>query len=58
MDKLIWPGIEPEHNNENVLGRALDLIFELGVSEVYLSLAVKEPVGLKTVLQATAPALP
>ena len=41
LDKLIRPGIEPEHINESVLGRALDQIFELGVSEVYLSLAVK-----------------
>ena len=41
LDKLIRPGIEPENINESVLGRALDQIFELGVSEVYLSLAVK-----------------
>ena len=48
LDKLIRPGIEPEHINESVLAlgsqpicRALDQIFELGVSEVYLSLVVK-----------------
>ena len=41
LDKLIRPGIEPEHINDSVLGRALDQLFELGVSEVYLSLAVK-----------------
>ena len=41
LDKLIRPGIEPEHINESVLSRALDQVFELGVSEVYLSLAVK-----------------
>jgi transposase len=41
LDKLIRPGIEAEHINESVLGRALDQLFELGVSQVYLSLAVK-----------------
>ena len=41
VDKLIRPGIEPEHINDSVLSRALDQLFELGVSEVYLSLAVK-----------------
>ena len=41
LDKLIRPGIEPEHINESVLGRALDQLFELDVSEVYFSLAVK-----------------
>ena len=41
LDQLIRPGIEPEHISESVLGRALDQIFELSVSEVYLSLAVK-----------------
>nr|MDT0251553.1 IS1634 family transposase [Endozoicomonas sp.] len=41
LDKLIRSGIEPEHINESVLGRALDQLFELDVSEVYLSLAVK-----------------
>ena len=41
LDKLIRPGIEPEHIKESVLGRALDQLFELDVSEVYFSLDVK-----------------
>ena len=41
LDKLIRSAIEPEHINESVLDRMLNQVFELGVSEVYLSLAVK-----------------
>ncbi len=40
LDRLIRSGIESEHINDSVLVRALDQLFELGVSEVYLSLAV------------------
>ena len=41
LDKLIREGIEPEHLNDKVLGRALDKLFELGVSKVYFNRAIK-----------------
>ncbi|MCW7551620.1 IS1634 family transposase [Endozoicomonas gorgoniicola] len=47
LDKLIREGIEPEHINDKVLGRALDELFELGVSKVYFELAIKVATHLK-----------
>ena len=35
LERLIWPGIEAKHLNDDALGRTLDFLFELGVSEVY-----------------------
>jgi hypothetical protein len=32
---LIGKGIMPEHLNDDVLGRALDALYERGVSELY-----------------------
>ena len=47
LDKLIREGIEPEHINDKVLGRALDELFELDVSKVYFELAIKVVTHLK-----------
>ena len=35
LERLIRPGIEAKHLNDDALGRFLDCLFELGVSEVY-----------------------
>ena len=47
LDKLIREGIEPEHINDKVLGRALDELFDLDVSKVYFELANKVVTHLK-----------
>ena len=47
LDKLIKKGLEPEHINDKVLGRALDKTFELDVSKVYFGLAIKVANHLK-----------
>lgn len=39
LDKLIRPGIEAKHLNDDALGRTLDCLFELGVSELYQVIA-------------------
>ena len=41
IDRLIGEGIQAEHLNDKVLGRALDSLYDAGVSDVYLNLAVK-----------------
>ncbi|WP_422444586.1 IS1634 family transposase [Endozoicomonas sp. ALB091] len=41
IDRLIGEGIQPEHLNDKVLGRALDSLYDAGVSDLYLNLAVK-----------------
>ena len=47
VDRLIAPDIKPEHLNDKVLGRALDSLFDAGVSELYLNLALKAVYHLK-----------
>ncbi|WP_252178757.1 IS1634 family transposase [Endozoicomonas sp. 4G] len=47
LDKLIRPGIKPEHINDKVLGRTLDELFELNASKVYFELAIKVVKHLK-----------
>ncbi len=41
IDLLIGEGIQAEHLNDKVLGRALDSLYDAGVSDLYLNLAVK-----------------
>src|SRR5215210_6636618 len=38
---LIGEGIEPEHLNDDRLGRVLDKLFEAGLSEVFVDVAMK-----------------
>jgi transposase len=47
-DRLIGDGVKPEHLNEGVLGRALDDLFEYGVTELFRDLAAHaaEKLGL------------
>ncbi len=52
LDKLIRPGIEPEHINDKALGRTLDELFELDVSKVYFELAIKVVKHLKLPCEA------
>jgi transposase len=40
-DRLIGKGILPEHLNDDVLGRALDALYDYGVTELYSVLALK-----------------
>ena len=47
LDRLIRDGIEPEHINDKVLGRALDTLFDQDVSKVYFELAIKVVTHLK-----------
>lgn len=35
LDRLIAPGIKPEHINDDALGRCLDALYEHGVSSLY-----------------------
>ena len=35
LERLIRPGIEAKHLNDDALGRTLDCLFDLGISEVY-----------------------
>lgn len=39
IERLIGPGILAEHINDDALGRCLDTLYELGVSELYQGLA-------------------
>ena len=39
LERLIAPGLRPEHLNDDALGRCLDALFEAGVSELYQVLA-------------------
>jgi transposase len=38
-ERLIGDGVQPKHLNEGVLGRALDDLFEYGVTELFRDLA-------------------
>jgi transposase len=38
LERLMAPGIDPEHINDDALGRCLDAIYEKGVSFVYQTL--------------------
>jgi transposase len=38
-ERLIGEGIQPEHLNDDVLGRALDALYEFGVTELYVLIA-------------------
>jgi transposase len=38
-ERLIGPGIEAEHLNDDTLGRALDALYDYGVSELFRTLA-------------------
>jgi len=35
LDRLIGPGIKPEHSNDDALGRCLDALYDYGVSPLY-----------------------
>jgi len=47
-ERLIGEGVQPEHLNEGVLGRALDDLYEYGVTELFRDLAAHaaEKLGL------------
>ena len=47
-ERLIGEGVQPEHLNHGVLGRALDDLFEYGVTELFRDLAAHaaEKLGL------------
>ena len=49
-ERLIGPGVLPEHLNDDVMGRCLDALFEAGVSELYqvLSEQVVKKLGLQS----------
>jgi transposase len=38
-ERLLGPGIFPEHLNDDTLGRALDALYETGVTELFRDLA-------------------
>lgn len=38
-ERLIGPGVLPEHLNDDVLGRCLDALYDFGVSELFQTLA-------------------
>ncbi len=46
LDRLLGEGIEPSHLNDKVLGRALDAVYEKGVSALFSIIAAE---GLKRV---------
>ena len=48
IERLIGEGVQPEHLNHGVLGRALDDLFEYGVTELFRDLAAHaaEKLGL------------
>ncbi len=50
IERLMGPGIDAEHLNDDVLGRTLDALYEAGVSEVYQVLAeqVIDKLGIKS----------
>jgi transposase len=41
LDRLLGPGIQAEHLNDDVLGRHLDELYEYGVNKLYPMLAVQ-----------------
>ncbi|WP_419835553.1 IS1634 family transposase [Endozoicomonas atrinae] len=41
IDRLIGEGIQADHLNDKILGRALDSLYDAGVSDLYLHLAIK-----------------
>lgn len=41
VDRLIAEGIQAEHLNDKILGRALDSLYDAGVSDLYLNLGIK-----------------
>ena len=49
-ERLIGKGISPEHLNDEVLGRALDALYEYGVTELYslIALAASKRLGLSS----------
>ena len=47
LDTLIRSGIKSEHVNDKVLGRTLDKLYQLGVSDIYSALAQKVVKKLK-----------
>lgn len=40
LEKLIGPGVQAEHINDDVIGRALDAIYEAGPTELFLELLI------------------
>ena len=48
-ERLVGEGIQPEHLNDDVLGRALDALYEFGVTELYALIAPQavERLGLR-----------
>lgn len=46
-ERLLGKGILPSHINEDVMGRFLDSLYELGVSELYQEIAARVVVYLK-----------
>ena len=46
-ERLLGKGILPSHINEDVMGRFLDSLYELGVSELYQEIALRVVVYLK-----------
>ena len=47
IDRLIGEGIQADHLNDKILGRALDSLYDNGVSELYQNLAIKVVKHLK-----------
>ncbi len=49
-EKLIGPGIKPENLNDDILGRALDSLYEYGTTSLFSKIAIKacETLGLDT----------
>jgi transposase len=41
LDRLLGPGIQAEHLNDDVLGRHLDALYEYGVNQLYPLLAIQ-----------------
>ncbi len=50
IERLIGPGIDAEHLNNDVLGRTLDALYEAGVSEIYQVIAehIIDKLGIKS----------
>lgn len=44
--RLLGEGVEPEHLNDDALGKALDDLYAYGVSELYMKIAAKAAVRL------------
>jgi hypothetical protein len=43
-------GIEPEHLNDDALGKALDDLYAYGVSELYMKIAAMNEMTLRTLV--------